>query len=338
MIIRLTFLGLLLLCSACSRTRLDIPLQKQKEISRDIALRQSWAAHYPAPSESLLQRIQDAPPPVLEYLRRFDNRPDYSNYQPTPEEIQLIQAVLDFLPPLNRVTLEKHLLAIHFINGFIGSGMADCFYDETGQKAPVIILNPDTLRDSLSARVLYRELSAYQADDSGMTLTIDCGQELSGLHYVLLHESTHVVDYMYRVNPYVENGILLYDLVQGQRIPAVTPFMRGYWKSYKVPDGWDFTQRKRLKYYGLGGGPQIPMGRIEQLYLSLLQSPCVSLYSTVNWAEDLADFVTFYHLTQQLGQPYTLTLSSNGRTLMVVRPMDNPQVKKRFALIRHFYR
>ena len=36
------------------------------------------------------------------------------------------------------------------------------------------------------------------------------------------------------------------------------------------------------------------------LYDALVNSPFASLYGSQNWAEDTADLVTFYHLTQVL--------------------------------------
>ncbi len=335
----ISFLIPLLLLSGCGTIRHDIPAAQRKMIRDDIKKRVNWYKLYPTKSTTpLIQRVMDTPAPVMKYLRDMDQRPDYTIYQPTPQELQRLSNVLENLPPLNRKVLQKDLLAIHFINNFMGSGMADSFYDEKGTKKPVIFLNPVVLKDDINTRLEFRENSAYIPDIPAIQVRIDCGHTYSGLMYVLTHETTHVVDYVLRINPYVEDMILDYDLLQGLKIPRSTPFSAEYWLAPTKPRNWDYPLRKKLHYYGLGGGPQIKLSEVEGLYRSLMKSPCASLYGTTSWAEDLADMVTFYHLTQVLKQPYTITVSSNGVRLIEYKPMLNPLVKKRFKNIRVFYK
>ena len=56
------------------------------------------------------------------------------------------------------------------------------------------------------------------------------------------------------------------------------------------------------------------------MYQGLSKTPFVSLYSCQMWAEDLAEFVAFYHLHHKLGQPYSISVLKNGKTVYRYEP------------------
>ena len=60
--------------------------------------------------------------------------------------------------------------------------------------------------------------------------------------------------------------------------------------------------------------------------------------SSVNWAQDIADFVTFYHLTHKLNNPYKIVITFSGQEALTIEPMNSAEVRKRFDSIAMFYR
>jgi hypothetical protein len=63
----------------------------------------------------------------------------------------------------------------------------------------------------------------------------------------------------------------------------------------------------------------------------------VSLYGSYNWHDDLAEVVTWYHLTEKLKQPYRIEIRKKGQIIFVYEPMKSPLVRSRFDLMKRFY-
>ncbi len=333
------FLGAAYLLTACSGNTRISP-QYNKSVASIISRHQELFHQYTWDEKSaLIERVSNAPEKMLNYLREYDDRPDYSVYSPNPEEMQLIQEYLDILPRGIKRLLQQKLVAIHFINGFIGSGMTDLLFDNQENLFSVIILNPDTLKDTLSERITFRESSAFISDTPDIDIQVISSDKYAGLLYVLLHEATHAYDYIRGTTPYIEEFIEDYHKHKGLSTPRETLFTRGIWKGIKTPvEKNEFQNRRDLTFYGLGGGPKIPLSKCLVVYQGFEHSPFPSLYGAKNWAEDLADMLTFYHITQIMGLEYRISIQSNDNDITSYHPFDNPLVKKRFKTLKVLYR
>lgn len=69
----------------------------------------------------------------------------------------------------------------------------------------------------------------------------------------------------------------------------------------------------------------------------LSQTPFASLYSSKLWADDFAEYVTFYHLTQKMGLPFKINIYNKGELIYSYEPMKSALVKTRFPLMEKFY-
>jgi hypothetical protein len=67
-------------------------------------------------------------------------------------------------------------------------------------------------------------------------------------------------------------------------------------------------------------------------------SPFISLYGSLNWAEDLSEFLTFYHLTEKMGLSYRLGVYRNGKSLYSLEPAKSEARRGRFGSMDTFYR
>ena len=176
---------------------------------------------------------------------------------------------------------------------------------------PLDVITIDTLKGDMSEWMTYRENTCFDSTGSPkVSVHGDCGRRHTGFLYILLHESTHAVDYIRRITPFVEP--IIRDVGLGSGL-AETEFTSGVWSKYAEPlPAVDFTCQTDAAFYGLGGGPLIPIGEAAAVYSRLSESPFVSLYASMNRAEDLVELVTGNHFCTELGEPNIVSLYRNG--------------------------
>ncbi len=284
------------------------------------------------PDTSIIQRIKKTPDFILKYLIDLDNRKDYSMYIPSKHETAIISEYINKLPPLNRKTMKERLLAVYFINNFTSSGLTEWAVDENGKIFAFMVFNPNVLKKNITELLSFKEQTNFIRENS-WDIKLDCGTEFSGFFYILIHESTHIVDYVHRITPFVEPSVkkLYPDL------KASTPFTLGYWNDYYKPDT-EFAFRSKITFYGMGKGPVSKYSEAPEIYKNLAMSPFPTLYSSISWAEDIAEFVTFYHLTEKLHQKFSIQVFKNKKPVYTHEPMNSPFVRKRFEAITIFYK
>lgn len=280
------------------------------------------------PSVPLIDRVKEAPDFLLAYLHDLYDSRSYTPYMPSETELAEVKINLDLLPPGYLQTLQQRLIGIYFINNWIGSGMSDYVLDSNSEVFTFIIINPETMRHNISDWMTYREGTCFLMggqEDGGIEITVDCGEEYSGLMYPLLHEASHIMDFVHNFTPYV------YDDMEesGLSVPE-TAFVQSIWTGYDSPaPEAEFSLREDVTFYGKENGPLIHVSEAPALYRDLEKTPFVSLYGSQNWAEDFAEYCTWYYFTSQLHQPYRIILSGDSTIDMIYEPMESDQVQKR---------
>ena len=274
------------------------------------------------PDSSLESRIVVAPAFVIEYLNHYDKVDYYENYLPTEKELSLARQNLRLLPKRYQSILQSHLVGIYFIKDFIGSAFTELVFDPADNRYAFIAVNGATLSTPISEWVTHRDLSCFKADSSGTVASTDCGTGYTGFMYAMLHEASHVVDF-----------VLHYQLKPNAGNEKVFPFIGEYWQGFEQPRAqFDFPRRKDLSFYGLNGGPRISIKDASQVYSAITKTPFASLYGSQTMMEDFAElFVWTYH-TQVLHQHYSITVTEAGNT-STYTPMDNPLVRKRSSAL-----
>jgi len=280
----------------------------------------------------LVARVQKTPDFYLRYMRSNDHDQTYTSYEDTPADRALLADYLSKLPVVIQQVMRERLAAIYFIKNFRGSGWTDIALDEKdpGRVYLVLVLNPDVLHNDISAWLTKKENTCFAPDDPTFKVEINAGHTYQALLYILLHEGTHMVDYVHRWTPYVNDV-----LKQLLSLPVTaTSFTYGWWVGYSTPVSlYDFPERARISFYGLNGPPKLKISEALSAYRHLAQGPFVSLYGSLSWAEDLAESSALYFLTQKLKQPYEITYSRNGKLVFQFSPMDSSKVKERFPVL-----
>ncbi len=311
----------------------SFPLMVVAEEKEEIAAKNLKSYSF-NPDTTLRSRIKPAPPFVMDYLIEMDGRPDYSSYAISDDERSLIEDYLSKLPPVHQNVLKERLIGIYFVNNFIGSGFAEYVLSDKNDIYSFLVFNPLILKNDLSEWLSYRENTCFINKSPEYRIEIDCGREFLGLMYGLLHETSHVVDYVLQYTPFVEPALTKID---GYQVKS-SDFTRGIWSEYYLPSReYRSPYRKKISFYGLGGGVKIDITDSVSVYKKLKDTPFVSIYGWVSWAEDFAELITFYHLTEKLHQPYEIRVYEKGNLIFKYDPMDSPKVKQRLQSIQSIY-
>ncbi len=278
-----------------------------------------------SPDSELTERVNVSSDIVMGYLEDFDD-PDgnYSLYEPAETELKLLDGYFHLLPARYQEILTERLVGVYFVENFHGSGMADYVLSQDGKVYAILVLNPIVFEKDISGLLTWKERTNFRPDESGYNVRIEVTGDYSGLLYILAHECTHIVDYVDRVTPYVEPVFLtLWGKAEG-----TFTFTEQYWSDYdKVKTRLEY--KDRLDFYGTEENKKIPDMEIPSVYEELETTLFVSLYSYLNWAEDLAEYCAMYLIARTLGLSYTIRVAQSDITLLEYRPFDNPAVLAR---------
>jgi len=283
-------------------------------------------------NSSFISRVSMPPPLVLDYLKKLDSRSDYEPYLPGKREKHAMEKGFALLPELNREVLEKRLIGVYFIKNFTGNGLCEWVMDRDGRVFVFLVFNPSSLKKTISGLLTEKEKTCFINDDSSIRIDVDCGTKYPGFYYILLHESTHAVDYVLNITPYVDESYRRY----AKKEKSETEFTEDYWRGYSASKA-HFIFSNRVSFYHIGK-PDLKISEAVAVYEDLARSPFVSLYGSMSWAEDLAEMVAFYHITSILKEPFGVYVFRKKEKIFAIYPMAGPSVIKRFPLLKKFYR
>jgi hypothetical protein len=228
----------------------------------------------------------------------------------TAEERVTVGAALASLPALNKRVLEYHLHRLAFVDGIPGEG--------TGLTSPNaktglsnITLRASVINESLTTFLTNKEGRVYKQDGSGMTLSVT-GTGANALRYVLLHESTHVVDASCRITS-----------------DPHSRFTQDIWTgpSTLTPSLAAITPQTYFR-----GSDHLSFVKAPELYDALSQTPFVSLYATASRQEDLAELVAWHEIYTQDGGDLILRLKdAEGKIVKEWHPLKFHKVQGRLV-------
>jgi hypothetical protein len=282
------------------------------------------------PSSELIDRVAKIPDFVLSYYRDAENMPSYVSYMPSASEMEEIERCLSRMPKIHIEILLERLIGIYFIDNFLGSGMADYVLDGDGNLYTILIFNPVVFKSSLSQYASYKENTCFFPDDPALEVKIELSDEYSGFLHILLHEATHCIDYIDRYTPCVEPHLLE---LQGPS-SRDTAFSHQVWEDYNtLKRSKTFPYKNEITFYGFNNGPKLPVSEAVDVYKLLERSPFVSLYSSFNWAEDFAEYITYYYLTRHLELDYRVVVKRYDEVIYEYEPMKEPHIIVRSTLL-----
>ena len=273
----------------------------------------------------------------MKYIQKSDNK-DYMAYIPSENDMKIIEESINLLPPLHKKIIKERVIEISFINDFMQSAWADWVINKNGDIYCVLAFKRSTLQMDMSQWLNSREKTCFFQDTSEIDIHIDVGTRYSGFLGILLHETTHVVDYIENITPFVEASTYALAIMQNRPLADTYPFIKNVWENNTVPqETHNYGLRDSVTFYGSNNGPKLGISTTKEIYEQLGTTPFASLYGSKNWADDLAEMVLFYHLTQKLKQPYTIYVMKDTMVSYSYKPMENQKVLERFPLTEMFY-
>jgi hypothetical protein len=227
-------------------------------------------SHQTTMASPLMSRVG---PPSADTVNEFTKAgmENVSPHELTAEERASVNAALDRLPPLNRNALLTHLHQLAFVDGIPGEG--------SGLTSPAkggyfdITLRASLIHESLSTFLTTKERRVFIDDGTETTVTVTA-TGTDALTYVLLHESSHVLDAACSIIKTVPNT-----------------FDRGIWLAEHQLHPDVATLVATQTYFH--GGAKLPSQQASKVYDSLSNSPFVSLYATASAREDFAELVAW---------------------------------------------
>ncbi|MBF9018931.1 MULTISPECIES: hypothetical protein [unclassified Oceanispirochaeta] len=285
------------------------------------------------PNSNIASRINDTPDLILNYLMTMDNTDNYTSYSISEDEKNQFLEYYNLLPAMNKRIMDEKLIGIYFVNNLYGSALADYVISDDLKLYNILIINPESMKHSITDWLSYRENSCFI--NSNNQIEVECGDAYTGLLYVLLHESTHIVDYNLSITPFTEYSSFK---ALNKRFDRNNIFYKEYWDNYNVPrDKYKKEFMEGITFYNLNSGPKIDFADAETIYNELLNTPFISIYSCMSWAEDLAELATWYHFSEILDQPYKINIAVNSDNVIQINPLDNRLVRDRLSVVEQLY-
>jgi hypothetical protein len=280
------------------------------------------------PSTALIDRVQTVPDFYMTYMKDLYSNEDFTAYTPSQTELDEIREYLSLLPDSYLSTMQQRLVAIYFVNNMTWTGFTDYVLDSENNVYTIIVINPETMKHDASYWLTYKENTCFVnngTEDEGISVTIDCGTEYLAMMPVLIHEASHVMDYVNHYTPYVSVAMRELGLYVSE-----TAFVEGIWSGIDTPvTEYDFSMRNKISYYGLGSGAQIAYSQASEVYQELEKTPFVSLYGSQNWTEDFGEYCMWQYFTQYLNQPYRIIVQKGDTVDFVYEPMESEIVQER---------
>ncbi len=278
-------------------------------------------------SKPLIQRVGKTPDSVLAIFRDAGMAPKAFNLDAQNQQ-KLIDAI-SILPPLHQSVLKQRLRSISLVTEMPNTALTSAVNPDDAICLFDITIRAEILNQSAGEWLVEKESSCFNTVKSSFYLKADVGN-ITAIQYVLLHEATHVVDAALEITPAVRSnpgGVLL---------DNATPFTATVWEDARTPTG-------RYKDEGLMEIRFRPHGRVleaskmKSLYEALGRTPFVSLYGSAARTEDLAEYLTIYHLTQELHQPFRIHVYDGKNLILTHDPMGSEIVRGRCELMGQFY-
>jgi hypothetical protein len=182
----------------------------------DVSPLQNIAHQYP-----LEDRVSSAPE---ELLKRFsaELKMKLSAHIVTPAERAIVTNALTQLTPFQREVLQNRLHAIYFIDGLPNNALTFPDGGPTHGRMYSIIVRAGVLHETVSELVTRKERTLFDSPSSDLSGTVD-GGTLDAMIYVLLHETTHVVDFSVGATPDATHASGDHPLVSGIWRDSTTP-------------------------------------------------------------------------------------------------------------------
>jgi len=290
----------------------------------------------------LANRVQKIPDNLLQALQDYDrsigisNTERYAAREIFADELTIFKSYFDLLPRAHRTVISSKLLAVFFIDNFAGAGLTEWVIDREGRTYYYLILNSSLLDTSIDDWLSYKDNSTFDKSISLPFIRVKTQTQFKALMYGLLHEGAHIVDFELGVTPYIDPQYQRFV----NRNQTRSDFTDNIWLSGSQPVAtFDLKHRREINIYGIfAKRGLVARNELTEMFAQLAKSPFVSFYGSTTWNEDLADYMTYFHIEKYLGGSVSVDLlGESGKVMESYVPLNTFSAKQREKSVRIFY-
>ena len=277
-------------------------------------------------AKALSARVTQTPADVLKKFQEAGMSP--TEHVLTNTEREKIATAFALLPPLHQRVLKERLKSISFLDNMPNTALTSAFNYEEKYNLYHITFRAGILNETISQWLTWKENTCFDTAHARTRVHMEGGQ-MNALVYVLLHETTHVVDGTLAIAGKREGKLLE---------PSTAPdFAAGIWEE----KGWNVLlpsmRDTLLQQISYRTGKRQPIDSAIAVYHALQKKPFVSLYGSCARSEDVAEYVTVYHLTHMLKQPFAIVVTKDDKTIFEYAPMQSAIVQERVGQMKYYY-
>jgi len=277
-------------------------------------------------ARALTARVTQTPEDVLKKFREAGMSP--TEHVLTAMDRKKIDSAFALLPPLHQRVLKERLKSISFLDNMPNTALTSTLNYEEKYNLFHITFRAGILNETVSQWLTWKENTGFDTARSSIRIHVEGGQ-MNALVYVLLHETTHVVDAALGIAGKREGKLL---------DPSTAPdFAAGIWEEKGLNVLLPQLQDTLLQHILYRTGKRLPIDSAIAVYQALQKKPFVSLYGSCARSEDLAEFIAVYHMTQVLKQPFTIVVTKDNKKLFEYAPMQSGIVQRRVGQMKYFY-
>ena len=278
------------------------------------------------PAKALFDRVTQTPSAVLKKFREAGMSP--TEHVLTAAEREKIAAAFALLPPLHQRVLKERLKSISFLDNMPNTALTSPFNYDEKYNLYHITFRAGILNETVSQWLTWKENTLFDTAHSSVSVQVEGGQ-MNAFVYILLHETTHVVD----------GSLAIAGKREGKLLDHLTApdFAAGIWEEKALNILLPSLRDTLLQQISYRTGKRLPIDSAIAVYHSLQKKPFVSLYGSCARSEDLAEYVTVYHLTHILKQPFTIVVTKNNKKIFEYTPMQSGIVQGRVGQMKYYY-
>jgi len=279
------------------------------------------------PTSKLEERVKETPPDILQKFKEAGMAPQ--SHRLTEAEKLIVSHAFALLPPLHRRVLKDRLRSISFLDNMPNTALTGPVNANSPYRLYHITIRAAILNQTVSEWLTEKERTNFDTTGSRLQVSIN-SSTMNALVYVLLHESTHVLDGSLEITPGMIPANEIAAAVQANLLTANIWEDRSVLAKQYRGTLLDSTRFRRSKI--------VPVSKAREVYEALSRTPFVSLYGMSSWHEDLAELLTVFHFTQKLGQPFMISIFNVDRKeIYSYEPMKSPLVQSRLKQLERFY-
>lgn len=290
-------------------------------------------------AQPLVERIEPAPPGIVQYLR-WDNA--MNGYSQVPQRANVpaafvaeVKAAMADLPQEVNLLFADKLAGIFLVDDLGGTGYSELVLDDAGNPvAGFIVLDAGVLQSRRANEwATWKERSPFKADPEWeLDARIEANAHDSrrnAIQYILLHELGHVLSIGGDIHP-------RWDIPPKMAgAPEDFRFSRLAWRldgdQYSSVFDAAFPLRRDVVYYF---GAKLPADKMQEVYAQLVKTNFPSLYAATRPGDDFAEsFASYVHVVM-MQRPWEIVIRRGGHDVAVFKPCwDEPRcADKRKAL------